>query len=165
MCNLQKNHWEGSRSITENMIQENRPALPPFAVLTVPKGRREQAPLALQWAGGHGDRLTRPVLAPWCTGFQCAVRKVCKSSWWHLSFGQEQLKTPEKPRLLCAQLCSQFHQWALTVMKSCFPNGDPSEYIKPPHSVTLTHSNPPHHAKDSAWHCIHNPTEVVVDPA
>lgn len=37
MCNLQKNHWEGSRSITENMIQQNRPALPPFAILTIPK--------------------------------------------------------------------------------------------------------------------------------
>lgn len=163
MCNLQKNHWEGSRSITENRTQQNRPALPPFAVLTIPKGMREQTPFVLQWAGGPEDRLTCPVLPPWCTGFQCAVRKVCRSSWWHFSFRQEQLKLLEVTTAVSPTLLS-VSPVSIDSHEVIFLSGDPSEHIKPPHPVTLTHSSTPH-AQDSAWHCMHNPMEVLVDLA
>lgn len=162
MCNLQKAHWEGSRSITENMIQQNRPALPPSAILTVPKGMREQTPLVLQWTGGHEDRLVCPVLAPWCTGFQCAVRKFCRSSWWHLGFRQEQLIL-----LRSHDCCEPNSALSFTIDSNevMFPKWRSQWMHKTTSLCNSNHSITPHHTKDSVWHSIHNLMEVVVGPA
>lgn len=112
----------------------------------------DKTQFVLLWAGDHEDKLwSAPYWFPGAlTGYQCTMRKVWRSSWWCPTTSQLQartIQTPEKPRLLWAHLCSQFHQWALTLMKSCFPNGYAREHITKSDPVTLTHSNIHNHVK------------------